>query len=117
MEGEVKVKYYQRAPYQGLPAQVPFDKKNGWYVATRQNLPGFGDIKAYDDSGRLNSFYLCNVGPDQREEFNSLSNRDDECMGFTPGAGRTNNIRALYLQRINYVLLCPGSQIQTHPFC
>ena len=80
-----EVKYFDVEPYKGLPAIVPFDRANGWYVATRQTLPGFGNIRAYDDSGKVNSFYLCNVGSNGRVEF------DDTCEGFNPGIGQTYN--------------------------
>jgi len=56
----LKVKYYDRAPYKGLPAQVPFDKKNGWYVTTDYVLSGFG--KPYEQNGRVVNFWICNVG-------------------------------------------------------
>ena len=73
------VQYYETEAYKNLPAVVPFDKKNGWYAASRQNLPVLGNIKSYDTSGRVNNFYLCNVGADGIEEFFSGIG-DDICQ-------------------------------------
>ncbi len=64
-----EVKFYDREPYKGLPAIVPVDLQRGWYVGTKQTLPVFGGIGAYDASGRPTSFWLCNVGANRREQF------------------------------------------------
>ncbi|MBI4116740.1 hypothetical protein HY449_03270 [Candidatus Pacearchaeota archaeon] len=89
-----RVRYFETEPYKGLPAIVPFDTKAGWYVATKQivgglagSVSGQGGIRAYDDSGRLTSFYLCNVGQNGREEFNSNLG-DDVCRSFNPGVSQ-----------------------------
>jgi len=73
------VRYYETDPYSGLPAVVPFDIKEGWYVAIKSTLPVLGNLRAYDDSGRASSFYVCNVGQNNREEF---LGGDDICQGF-----------------------------------
>ncbi|MDP3026734.1 MAG: hypothetical protein Q8N63_03425, partial [Nanoarchaeota archaeon] len=60
---KVVVKYYERAPYQGLPSQVPIGKvgqTDGWYVSSDYILSGFG--KPYEESGRAANFWICNVG-------------------------------------------------------
>ncbi|MEK6760376.1 MAG: hypothetical protein AABX93_00465 [Nanoarchaeota archaeon] len=80
-----EVRYFETEPYKGLPAIVPFDTGKGWYVATKQTVSGLGNIKAYDESGRLNSFYICNVGKDGREAFGT---EGDECRSFNPGNGQ-----------------------------
>ena len=77
-----EVKYFETEPYKGLPAIVPFDTGKGWYVATKQTVSGLGNIRAYDESGRLNSFYICNVGKDGRED------SEDTCRSFNPGSGQ-----------------------------
>ena len=82
------VKYYETEPYKGLPAIVPFDLKNGWYVATKQTLPIMGNIKAFDASGRVSGFWLCNVGKNGREEFNS---GNDICQMINTGTGQPYN--------------------------
>ncbi len=84
------VRYYEREPYKGLPAVVPFDLKNGWYAATRQALPVLGRIGAYDDSGRVVSFYVCNVGKNGREEFKITG--DDICQQINTGTGQPYNV-------------------------
>jgi len=79
------VRYYETDPYRGLPAVVPFDVKEGWYAAVKSNLPIFGGLRAYDDSARVSSFYVCNVGKNGREEF---IGGDDDCRGFVPNANQ-----------------------------
>jgi len=85
-----EIKYYETAPYKGLPAIVPFDIKNGWYAAIKSTLPIGGNIKAYDDSGRISSFWLCNIGQNKREEFNSGIG-DDVCEMINLGTGQPYN--------------------------
>ncbi len=92
------VKYYETEPYKGMPAVVPFDLKQGWYAATRQTLPVFGGIGAFDSSGRVTSFWICNVGTNKRIEFETGLG-DDICqqinlntgqpLGYFPGLDST----------------------------
>ena len=82
-----EVRYFETEPYKGLPAIVPFDTQNGWYAAMKQNVLGFGNVRAYDESGRISSFYLCNVGKNGKVDFNS-GNEPDVCRGFNPGTGQ-----------------------------
>ena len=87
-ESEPKARFYETEPYKGLPAMIPFDTQNGWYVASQQTLGVGTSIKSYDESGRANSFWLCNVGANGREEFPRSGNGDDKCQqmnSFTPG--------------------------------
>jgi len=63
-----KLTYYETDPYKGMPAIVPFDLANGWYAATKPNVPISGNIQAYETSGRVSSFYVCNVGEGGIEE-------------------------------------------------
>jgi hypothetical protein len=85
-----EIRYYETAPYKGLPAIVPFDVQNGWYAAIKSTLPLGKNIRAYDDSGRISSFWLCNVGQDGREEFNSGIG-DDICEMINLGTGQPYN--------------------------
>lgn len=80
-----EVRYYQTEPYKGLPEMIPIDTKNGWYVATRQTLPIGGQLKAYDDSGRVTSFYIGNVGANGIEEF--LASGDDDWQLYNAATG------------------------------
>jgi len=75
----VEVRFYETEPHVGLPAIVPFDLNNGWYAASKRTLPVAGNIRSYDASGRVNSFYLCNVGENGFEEFYSGIG-DDICQ-------------------------------------
>jgi hypothetical protein len=83
---KAEARYYETEPYKGLPAVVPFDLNNGWYAATKQTLPVFGSIRAFDDSGRVSSFRLCNVGENGLEEFEKLG--DDNCEVINIGIGQ-----------------------------
>ena len=89
-EKDKKVRYYENEPYKGLPAIVPFDTENGWYAATRTTLPIFGNIGTYDSSGRINSFYLCNIGKNQNLEFFSGFG-DEDCALINLGTGQSYN--------------------------
>ncbi len=86
--------YYATAPYQGMPAIVPFDLVNGWYAATVQTLPTGGSSSSpslsYEASARVNSFYLCNVGPNGLEEFQNTGG-DDICELINTGTGQAYN--------------------------
>jgi tetratricopeptide (TPR) repeat protein len=74
----LSVKYFDRAPYKGLPAEVPFDIKKGWYVELTYVLTGVG--KPYDESGRPVNYYICNVGPNGLIEFKKSA--DDICRYY-----------------------------------
>jgi len=65
-----KIEIYDTEPFKGMPKLVPFDLKRGWYIATKPSISFLGtSSKAYSSSGMLSTFYLCNVGENQREEF------------------------------------------------
>ena len=73
------VRYYETEPYKGMPAVVPFDVREGWYAATKQTLPIGGGIGAFDNSGRVVSFWLCNVGENNQIEIDTGCG-DDLCQ-------------------------------------
>jgi len=75
---KLQVKYFEKAPYKGMPAEVPFDTEEGWYVEMEYVLSGFG--KPYDESGRVVNFYICNVGPNNLIEFKRKA--DDICRYY-----------------------------------
>lgn len=83
------VRYYETEPYKGLPAIVPFDLNDGWYAATKPTLPILGNIRAYDESGRVTSFWLCNIGVNGIEEFKTVG--DDICEMINLGTGQPYN--------------------------
>ncbi|MBU0907025.1 MAG: serine protease, partial [Nanoarchaeota archaeon] len=84
------VRYYETEPYKGMPAIVPFDTKEGWYAATQQTLPAFGGIGAFDASGRVTSFWICNVGENGRIQFDSGFG-DDLCQQINLNTGQPLN--------------------------
>jgi len=83
-----EIRYFETEPYKGLPHIVPFDVNEGWYAGTKQILPAFGNIKAFQDSGRPNSFWVCNVGKNGNAEFDSSGFGDDICMQFNAQTGQ-----------------------------
>jgi hypothetical protein len=81
------IQYYESEPHKGLPALVPVDPDHGWYVATKPTLPAFGGLAGWESSGRVASFYLCNVGENKRPDvFTGYS--DDSCTLINLGAGQ-----------------------------
>ncbi|MBI2044825.1 transglycosylase SLT domain-containing protein [Candidatus Pacearchaeota archaeon] len=76
------IKYYETEPNKGLPAIVPFDLANGWYAKITNTLPAFGAIQSYDESGKVRSFSLCNVGENGIEE---NEGSDDICELINTG--------------------------------
>ncbi len=82
-----EVKYYETEPYKGMPAIVPIDTQRGWYAATKQSLPVFGGISAFESNGRVSSFYLCNVGPNHRNQFEEGLG-DDICQLINLNTGQ-----------------------------
>ena len=83
------LKYYETEPYSGLPAIVPFDCTNGWYVVTQQVTGAFGGFRAYDDSGVVRNYYICNVGANGREE---NKGGDDICRMINKGTGQPYDV-------------------------
>jgi hypothetical protein len=86
--GNARLRYYETEPYKGLPALVPFDLKKGWYAYIKQTLPVLANTASYDASGKLSSFYLCNVGENGLEE--NLGG-DDNCRGVNLGTRQPYN--------------------------
>ena len=82
-----EIKFYETEPYKGMPAIVPFDIEDGWYAATQQTLPGFGNIKVFQSSGRPVSFWVCNVGADGEADFFVSGLDDDICQRFDVETG------------------------------
>ena len=78
LKENLEVKFYESGPYKGLVAFMPVDQNKGWYAATLAYNAGSSQ-ESYQDSGAINSFYLCNIGPNQKPEFN-VAGTDDNCM-------------------------------------
>ncbi|MEM4181953.1 MAG: hypothetical protein QXX68_02250, partial [Candidatus Pacearchaeota archaeon] len=75
------VRYYNQRIAKGLPAIVPFDNESGWYVkvSAAQGSLVSKEVKGYYDSGDVNFFFVCNVGPNGKEEDKG---GDDICQSF-----------------------------------
>ncbi|MEK6893600.1 MAG: hypothetical protein AABX07_05360 [Nanoarchaeota archaeon] len=86
-----QLKYFESGQYAKMPAVVPFDLQNGWYAATKQTLPVFGAGStqgAFESSGRVSSFWLCNVGVNKIEQFEEGLG-DDVCEQINTYTGQT----------------------------
>lgn len=83
-----KVKYYETEPYKGMPSVVPVDVAKGWYAGTRQTIPAFGGLTSFQASGAVSSLYLCNVGKNGLEEWNSPAKDDDPCIQINYNTGQ-----------------------------
>lgn len=79
-----EIRYYVTEPYKGVPEVVPVDVNDGWYAGVKKDLSLFSgsDKGAIDASGAVASFWLCNVGPNKREEFRKDNFGDDICKRF-----------------------------------
>ncbi len=86
-----KVKFYETEPYKGMPAVVPVDVEEGWYAGTKQTLPGFSGISSFQASGAVSSLYLCNVGKNGREEWNSPAGDDGPCTQINYDTGQPSS--------------------------
>jgi tetratricopeptide (TPR) repeat protein len=83
----LRVKFFERAPYKGLPSEVPFDVENGWYAEMTHVLSGFG--QPYEESGRVINYYICNVGENGLIEFKQSG--DDICRYYNSYSGAEIN--------------------------
>ncbi|MEK6859886.1 MAG: hypothetical protein AABX54_03655, partial [Nanoarchaeota archaeon] len=81
------VKYFETAPFKGLPSEVIFDVQNGWYAEMTYIISGFG--VPYDESGRVVNFYICNVGENGLIEFKQGG--DDICRYYNSMTGAEIN--------------------------
>jgi hypothetical protein len=83
-----KLTYYETEPYKGMPAIVPFDLVNGWYAATKPVVSNTA-TNTYDANGKVTSFYVCNVGANGIQEFQTGG--DDICEMINTGTGQAYN--------------------------
>lgn len=69
-KGKAEINYYESGKNKGLPAIVPFDLKNGWYVMVSNSGGGFSDDspKAYEASGNVRHMKICNIGANRLME-------------------------------------------------
>lgn len=88
---EPQLRFHETEPYKGMPAVVPIDTKLGWYAATQQVLPVLGQQSTYQSSGKVSSFWLCNVGKNGLEEFEKSNFGGDICQQFNFYTGQATN--------------------------
>ncbi|MBI2630288.1 hypothetical protein HYW76_04235 [Candidatus Pacearchaeota archaeon] len=86
-----EVKFYEFEPYKGMPAVVPIDTKKGWYAATKQISTSFSGTKPFASSGAVNSLWICNVGKNGREEWQSGASDDGPCTEYNYNTGQPND--------------------------
>lgn len=62
--GKKEVIYYEAGANKGLPAIVPFDIRNGWYVMVPNSAGTFieDSPKGYSASADVSYFKICNIG-------------------------------------------------------
>jgi hypothetical protein len=94
-----EVRYFETEPFKGMPAVVPFDLREGWYVATRQSLAIFDGGGAFESSGRAAVFWLCNVGKNGKVDFDRTGFGDDECRQFNAAADQPPDFQGLSKQK------------------
>ncbi|MBU0957881.1 MAG: hypothetical protein KKF56_03670 [Nanoarchaeota archaeon] len=98
------VRFYDSGNFKGLPAVVPLGRRlgeqEGWYVATMPFSIENKNTKAYTDAGQMRNFYICNVGANGLEEFES-SLRDDQCQFINLDIRKPDNVLGLPVQKSN----------------
>jgi hypothetical protein len=83
------VKIYDSGTFKGKAQVVPVDTVNGWYAATRPDI--YGISKPYSDAGQLLSMTICNVGPNEKEEWGNPSGDDTNCIDVNFQTGQPLN--------------------------
>jgi hypothetical protein len=86
--GAPRVVYYESGNVRGLPAIVPFNTREGWYVMVPESKGTFleDSPKGYTAAGDVSYFKICNIGP------NKLMERgmgDDLCQTFDVNSAGT----------------------------
>ncbi len=76
----IEVSYFKTGIYAGVPSMVPFDFECGWYAQVVPNLPSSAG-QTVAKSAMIEEFYLCNVGPDNRND----GKGKDACIFITQG--------------------------------
>ena len=81
-----QIKIYGSGVFKGKAQLVPVDVNRGWYAATRPDI--YGVSKPYTEAGQVLSMYLCNVGKNGKEEFDSVNNDDRPCIQINLQTGQ-----------------------------
>ncbi len=92
-KGKAQVKYYESGDNKGLPAIVPFDLTDGWYVWVKNSGGTYVDdsVQGYKASGDVRNFYICNIGANGLMQ---TGTGDDMCQSFDANsAGKVSEFR------------------------
>lgn len=63
-----EIKFWEKG-YEGMIALMPIIPQSGWYLATQSYTGLEGELVAYKQTGDINTFWICNVGPDGKIDF------------------------------------------------
>lgn len=64
-----EIKFWESGAYEGFVAWMPVYVKSGWYVATTSYSGLEGAMIAWKENADINTFWICNVGPDGTANF------------------------------------------------
>lgn len=78
---DYKIRFWEKGTYEGQVAQMIISRTEGWYFATKAYTGLQGELTAYKETGQVNEYWICNVGPNGKPEFNFYSGveGDDGC--------------------------------------
>ncbi len=93
-----EVKYFESAPYEGLPALVPFDFQRGYYVKVEPIIGVGSNIASYTEAGEPRSFKICNVGP------NGLIGDEDPCQRVDVGISDNGQVFGLSATKSSQII-------------
>ncbi|MCX8193781.1 MAG: peptidoglycan DD-metalloendopeptidase family protein [Candidatus Pacearchaeota archaeon] len=87
-----EIKFWEAGPYNGFVALMPIDINAGWYMATMSYSGLEGAMIAWKENADINTFWICNVGPDGIPNFDHTKGPEgDDCCtqvvlatGFVP---------------------------------
>lgn len=87
-----EIKFWESGPYSGFVALMPIDIIAGWYMATMSYSGLEGVMIAWKENADINTFWICNVGPDGMPNFDYTKGpKGDDCCtqvvlatGFVP---------------------------------
>jgi hypothetical protein len=97
--GDRKVRFFETGPDKGLPAVVPFDTSNGWYVKVITALNVGNNIGAYDASGLPKNWWICNVGQNGQIDLQT-----DDCQQMIAGVNSQASLLCLNEQESKRII-------------
>jgi N-acetylmuramoyl-L-alanine amidase len=78
---DYQIRFWDQGPYEGMIAYMPIQRNEGWYFATKAYSGTEGKLVSWKDTGQINEYWICNVGPNGKAEFNFYQGPegDDGC--------------------------------------